>query len=554
MKTKSETALTRNGTDELLIGRFDWTYEEEFSIRTGFEWSPDSRHISFFQVDVAPVPLFPIVSFEEIQNSVEMMRYSKAGDPNANVKIGVVDTQTKTTTLMDCFADSDSSYIPRTAWFPSGDKLAITWLNRRQNHAKLFKADIRTGKTDIILEEKSKTGWVEAERKPLFISDNSFVWPAETSGNNHIYFYDLDKNKSTQLTRGAWDVQKIVYADKNYVYFSAYKENITDFDFYRVSIDGKALAKLSQQRGYHKVKMSPKGGYYLDNYSNLKTPTSVLLHKSDGSPIAKLTSPSTHATALMNNFDFEKIDISLQGRTLDAYLLKPADFDANIEHPLLMYSYGGPASHLVRNSWHHPRTLWHSLLVEKGYLVLVLDPRGAADRGVHWKHSAYKRMGDIEIQDHIDAARWIGALPYVDKKRIGIWGWSYGGYTTIMSMLKGADVFKAGAAVAPVTDWRHYDSIYTERSMNLPALNEAGYDAGSSVNFAHHLAGKLYIMHGSSDYNVHMSNSMQFIEKLQQLGKDFDFMIYPGKTHGLLGAKTRVHVYEQIYNFIVQNL
>ena len=554
LETDQEIELVANKNKLHLIGRFDWTYEEEFSIRTGFEWSPTSQHISFFVVDVTPVPEFPIVNFSTFQNSVEMMRYAKAGDPNAQVKIGVVDINTKKTAWMDCIGHSDSSYISRMSWFPKGDELALTWLNRRQNHLKLIAADINSGRTLTLLEEKSFTGWLEPGRKPMFISENEFVWLSEENGFNHIYRYSARTGIKKQLSAGDWDVNKIIHVDKKFVYFTAYKENSTDLDFYRIDIDGAEMTKLSQNSGNHSINMSPDGRHYLDAFSNFRSPSALGLFCANGKLVANLTTPPQKAIDIMQEIDFESIKIPLLGRTLEAVLMKPVDFDPAKSHPLLIYGYGGPNSHLVCNSWRHPRTLWHSMLVENGYLVLFLDSRGSGDQGVAWKHSVYKHLGDYEIQDHIDAARWAGELPYIDKKRIGIWGWSYGGYTTIMSLLKGGDTFKAGVAVAPVTDWRHYDSIYTERHMDLPATNASGYEVGSTLNFAEQLYGRLLLIHGSSDYNVHMSNTMQFAHQLQRLGKDFDLMIYPDKTHGLLGAATRVHVYDKIYRFILENL
>jgi dipeptidyl-peptidase 4 len=549
-----ERMLTNHGTKKLLIGRFDWTYEEELSIRTGFEWSPNSQHISFFQLDVTPIPEFPIVDFSNFQNSVEMMRYSKAGDANANVKNGVMDTQTKKTVWMNCSAGADSSYISRTSWFPSSDKLAITWLNRQQNHLKLHIADIHSGATKVLFEEKSITGWVKPKRKPKFITDHSLVWLSEEDGYNHIYVHNTKKNIKEQLTRGTWDVNKIIHTDKEYIYFAAYKESPINLDVYRIGVDGSDLRKLSQRNGGHSIKMSPDGRYYIDTYSTFRSPASVSLHHADGKHIAQLTQPPQKALDIMKDIDIESIEIPLAGRTHAALMMKSATFDSTKPHPLLIYCYGGPGSHHVKNAWHNPRTLWHSMLVNKGYLVLLLDPRGAADRGAAWKHSVYKHLGNYEIQDHVDAAMWAGGLPYVDQDRIGIWGWSYGGYTTIMGLLKGNDAFKMGVSVSPVTDWRNYDSIYTERFMDTPTANESGYDAGSAMNYAQNLKGRLLLIHGSSDYNVHMSNSMQFSQKLQEHGKDFEVMLYPGKTHGLLGAATRVHVYDQIYEFILNNL
>jgi len=300
--------------------------------------------------------------------------------------------------------------------------------------------------------------------------------------------------------------------------------------------------------------MSPDGRYYLDTFSSASSPAAVTLHDADGRQIAALTKAPERAVDLLKNVDFRYFDIPLPGRSLKAMMTLPVEFDSTQPHPLLIYAYGGPGSHIVRNGWSHPRSLLHEKLVRDGYLVLTIDGCGTEDRGSNWKHVLYKHLGDYEIKDQIAGAKWAAALPFVDAKRIGIWGWSYGGYTTIMCLLKGGDLFKAGVAVAPVTDWRNYDSIYTERYMDLPDANAAGYDNGSTLNFVDQLRGRLFLIHGAADPNVHLANTMQLAKRLEDAGKDFRMMIYPGKTHGLYGTQTRVHVYGQIYRFIVANL
>ena len=300
--------------------------------------------------------------------------------------------------------------------------------------------------------------------------------------------------------------------------------------------------------------MSPNSRFYLDTFSSALSPASVSLHNADGKRIAQLTSIPGKIQNIMRSVDFDFFTIPLPGRTLQAMMMKPAHFDSTRPHPLLIHTYGGPGSHIVRNGWHDPRSLWYKMLLDNGILILIMDGRGASGRGTAWKHSVHKHLGDYEIRDQIDGVKWAAELPFIDKNRIGIWGWSYGGYTTIMSLLKSPELFKMGVAVAPVTDWRSYDSIYTERFMDIPESNAEGYDIGSALQIAGQLQSRLFIVHGSSDYNVHLSNTMQFIKKLQDKNKDFRLMIYPGKTHGLYGVTTRVHVYEQIHRFILENL
>ncbi|NIA31726.1 MAG: prolyl oligopeptidase family serine peptidase [Actinobacteria bacterium] len=555
--SKEEKALTTEGNKDIFIGRFDWVYEEEFSIRTGFQWSPDSKHIAYFRLDQSGEPCFPIVDFVPLENTVEYTKYPKAGDPNAFVKIGIVDVITGGTTWIDRTAGPDD-YFSRIKWTPDSKQLSITYLNRDQNHLELLFADQGTGKTRIVLQETVQNGWVEGAQSPRFIgNEKGFLWLSERDGFNHIYYYDMIGRLKKQVTHGEWDVRNIlrVAQKQKKVYFSASKLRREENHLYVVSFHGRGMKQLSKESGTHSINCSPSGEYYIDIFSNFSTPTRQALYNRRGKLVKMLRDDQVKALPRhpLANIEFLSFRTS-NGDVLPAYMIKPVAFDRGEKHPVLIYTYGGPGSQIVTNRWFGSRGFWYTFLTQKGYLVFAVDGRGTANRGRAWKEKLYLHLGILEIQDQIEGAKYLGTLPFVDAKRIGIWGWSYGGYTTVMCMLKGADYFKTGVAVAPVTDWRNYDSIYTERFMAQPDDNEDNYNEASAANFADKLRGKLLILHGSSDDNVHFSNTMQLAQALEKHRKLFDLMVYPRKRHGIHGTDERVHLYKKITGYILENL
>jgi len=554
------TQLTTQGTEHVLIGRFDWVYEEEFGIRTGFAWAPDGQHIAYWQLDENRVPQFPIVDFIPVHNVDKPMRYPKAGDPNSLVRIGVVPVQASNgveTRWMDIGTETDI-YIPRIKWHPDGRRLAIYRLNRDQNVLELLLADIATGQSRVILTEKEDNGWIDIDNDFTFVDKGTkFIWPSARSGWRHFYLYDISGELIRPLTQGDWEALSLVRVDqkRKQLYFMATEKSYTERHLYRVGFNGKGFQRISTEAGTHRINMSPDGNYYLDYYSNITTPTQTILYKRSGKQVEVIEPNDIPA---LKDYQFTTPEFvtfkSDDGLDLYGYFIKPPDFDPNKKYPVLVSIYGGPGAPVVSNSWRGATYLWHQMLAQKGIIVFAMDNRSSGPRSRKLRFQIYKNLGNVEVKDQVAGVKYLRSLPFVDPDRIGIWGWSYGGYMTLMAMVKSPDYFKVGVAVAPVTDWRNYDTIYTERYMLTPEKNPEGYKESAPVNFADQLKGKLLIVHGSSDDNVHMANTMQMIYALENARKPFSVMIYPRKMHGISGRNTRVHLFNLITGFLSQNL
>jgi len=551
-----ESQLTNQGTENLLIGRFDWVYEEEFGIRTGFFWSPDSKHIAYFQLDQSCEPEFPIVDFIPIHNKSPKMRYPNPGDANAIVKIGVVPVEGGKTVWMDIGKKTDI-YIPRIKWLNDSQHLAIQRLNRDQNRLYLLFADITTGKSHLILTEDDPHGWVDYNTDITFLKDNRhFIWSSERTNWKHLYLYTLDGIPVKQLTDGNWDVVQLVRVDekKKLVYFIGTRKSAIERHLYCVDFDGKGFRRLTTEDGWHHINMSPNCRYYIDVFSNAVTPPRTTLYKSNGLKVrilesGKIETLKDYKLSAPKFFTITTKD-SLK---LNAFMIKPVNFNSAKKYPVLIYTYGGPGSQIVRNAWGGTLGLWHQLMAQKGYIIFGVDNRGTGFKGNKFKNIVYRDIG-LGVIDQINGAKYLKSLPYVDGSRIGIWGWSGGGWMTCMAMTKGAKFFKTGVAVAPVTDFRNYDTIWTERYMDQPRDNEKGYDDSNPINYVDNYSGGLLLIHGTSDDNVHMSNTMQLAYALENARKPFDLMIYPRKLHGIGGINTRVHLFNKITEYILRNL
>jgi dipeptidyl-peptidase-4 len=551
-----ERRLTRSGNDDILIGRFDWVYEEEFSIRTGFAWSPDSKHIAYWELDTTMEPRFPITDFIPVLNPVEWMKYPKAGDANAKVRIGVVPADGGRTVWADLGPDHDI-YIPRIQWLPDGKTLAIQRLNREQNRLDLLFMDIRKGKTKIVLTESDSSGWVDCNDMVRFLPDGRFVWASERSDRMHLILFAPDGTLLRPLTSGDWDVTALaaVSATDGFVYFESTEESVLERHLYRVTLDGGAPQKLTTGPGTHRADLSPDQSFFLDSFSNVRTPTRVVLRRSDGSEIRVMRSGALPA---LDEFDLVAPEFltfrTRDGLDLNAMLFKPAGFDSTRRYPVLFHTYGGPASQTVFDSWTNGMgSGWHQIMLQHGYLIFALDNRGTFGRGNRFMNLLRGNMG-LGVLDQIEAAKWLGSHSFVDSGRIGIWGWSGGGWMTCLAMTRGAGVFRAGAAVAPVTDLRNYDTIWTERYMGLPAVNPSGYDESSPMHWIDGYRGGLLLVHGTADDNVHASNSLQLAYALQNARKPFGLMLYPRKEHGISGKDTRAHLYNGLTDFFLRNL
>jgi dipeptidyl-peptidase-4 len=557
LDTKTETKLTEEGGGAILTGRFDWVYEEEFGIRTGFKWSPDSKSIAFWQLDESNVARFPITDFIPVHNESQIMRYPKAGGVNSIVKIGVVEIASKKITWMDIGANQDI-YIPRITWTQDPATLCITRLNRDQNHVELLLADIATGKTGLMYEEREYAGWIEITDDLRFLKDRkNFLWTSRKSGWKHIYLGDIKTATLKPITSGEWDVDQIVGVsdDKKRIYYTSSESGVLDRQLYGISFNGRGKMQITQRPGTHLVDLSPNFNYFLDTFSDATMPWTITLRRINGARQAFI---EKNEMPELKVYDLPKLAFltvpAADGTMLNAFMIKPVDFDTTKKYPVLMYNYSGPGSQIVRNRWGGERFLWHAMLAQKGYLVFGVDNRGTGARGKKFMMSTYKNLGDLESQDHIAAAKWLARQPFVDSQRIGIWGWSYGGYTAALTFLKGAGLFKTGISVAPVTDWKNYDTIYTERFMLTPEKNPEGYKNSSCLSYVEKLKGNFLLVHGAADDNVHLSNTMQLAYALQNARKPFDLMLYPRKLHGIRGTDTRIHLFNKLTEYVLKNL
>jgi dipeptidyl-peptidase-4 len=581
LATGEERALTDSGAPGGVInGTFDWVYEEEFGLRDGFRWSPDGRHIAFFQLDESATRDFQMTDFRTLYPEVTAFRYPKAGETNSEVRIGVVEVETGETTFFDTdtwFEGGDETeYLAGMGWTPPlDDGRADVWmlrLNRDQNHVDLLYGDPETGDVDQILEEENdsyievETGFSDVETGTItYLQDGEhFVWRSSRDGYGHLYLYENDGDYVRQLTAGPFDVTDFHGVDeaRAALYVTTTAESPLERHLYRVPLAGGAPEKITSGAGWHAVDLSRDFDYFVDTYSTATVPPTTTLYRTSGERLATLVDNAELADRLAA-YDLPAPEFmtvpAADGTELNAYLIKPSGFDASREYPLLVHTYGGPGSQEVRDRWGGTERLWHHHLAETyGLLVAGVDNRGTGGRGKAFKTLTQNRLGILEAEDQIAAAQHLGALDFVDADRMGIWGWSYGGYLALLAMTygDGPETFATGAAVAPVTSWRQYDTIYTERYLSTPQKNPEGYDLGSPTTYAENLRDDqdLLIVHGDADDNVHVQNTFVMVDALQAAGKQFDLMIYPGRNHGIYGGTTRLHLYTLLTDFFAESL
>lgn len=551
LKNNRITQLTHDGNENIINGKFDWVYEEEFSVTDGWMWSPDGKHIAFWRLDQSHEPDFSWTEFSALHGKVKTIRYPKAGDPNALVKIGVIDIANRKTRWLDLGPETDI-YVPRMYWQPNGQSILIEKMNRRQNKLELLSYNLFSLKHTTVLTEEDPA-WVDIFDNLYFLPDGKhFTWTSERDGFNHIYLYNLSDKTYRQLTKGKWVVQTVYGTDGRHVFFAANKGDVLQQHIFSVDLAGN-INRLTTSDGWHSARFSPDFKYFIDSRSTTRIPYQAILRDNGGRQIRSIYKSE------IKDIDSYKISYpeflafkTSDGEKLYGQITKPLNFDPRKKYPVLIYCYGGPGVQVVRNAWGGSRLFWHSMLAQKGYIVFSVDNRGSNGRGKKFKNYANGDLGKWPLHDQIEGAKYLASLPYVDKSRIGIWGWSFGGYLTLMAMTKGSDYFKTGIAVAPVTDFRLYDTIYTERYMDKPVNNKNGYDSTSVLTHIGSYKSGLLVVHGSSDDNVHMQNTMQFINKMEIANKQFKLMIYPGKNHGLPGRY--YHLYTMMTNFILNNL
>lgn len=533
--------LTFDATPTRMNGRLDWVYPEELDLGTAFWWAPDSKSIAYMQFDVSREFVYPQVDLLGLRAVAEPERYPQAGTPNASVKVGVVNcTGAEPATQWIDLGPDNEALIARVDWIPDSGKLAIQRLNRVQNHLDLLIADPSNGRTTTVVSESDKY-WINISNVYRFLPGGTeFLWSSERDGFRHLYLYRVDGTIERRLTQGNWEVTALVGADSSSrrAYFVSTEASPLERQLYSVGFDGGGLRRISKGAGTHAVNMSPDCKHFLDSYSNLSEPASLTLRTEDGGEVAVLHRPSRK---LLDEYEIPPTEIlqvpSSSGVTFYAALTKPANYQAGKKYPLVVMVYGGPGAQSVVNSWRNPGLA--QVLAARGFLVWQLDNRGSVGRGHAFETPIYHRFGKTELADQLEGIRYLENKGLVDSSRIAITGWSYGGFMTIYSLLNAPDVFRLGIAGAPVTNWRNYDTIYTERYLGLPSEDADGYRNSSDVTYASQLKSRLLIVHNVEDDNVLFQNSMQMADALERAGKDFRMVVYPQKTHGVQGPASK---------------
>ncbi|CAM3464604.1 S9 family peptidase [Zobellia roscoffensis] len=542
--------------NKIINGVTDWVYEEEFAFVRAFDWNTNGTKIAFLRFDETDVPEFSMDIFgTDLYPAQETFKYPKAGEANAKVSLHLYDVKAGSTASVDL---NDAYYIPRIKWMNNPNYLSVQTLNRHQNDLKLYAVDAKGNTAKVLLEEKDKA-YIDITDNLTFLADDSFIWTSEKDGYNHIYLHDQDGNLVNQITKGSWEVTQYYGYDQNEdkVYYQSTENGSINRGVYSIESNGKKKKALVAEAGFNAADFSADFTYFIHTYSNASRPPVYMLHKAlTGKKVKEIKNNNSLVEKLKGYEISEKefSTITINGNELNMYMVKPIDFDSAKKYPLLMYQYSGPGSQSVVNRWIDARDLWHQQLVSQGYVVACVDGRGTGFKGADFKKSTYLNLVKYETEDQIAAAKELSKLPFIDENRTGIWGWSFGGHMSTNSILKGNDVFETAIAVAPVTTWRFYDTIYTERFLRTPEENPGGYDENSPLNYPEMLKGNYLLVHGSGDDNVHVQNSMRMVEALVQANKQFDWAIYPDKNHGIYGGNTRVHLFNKMTDFLEENL
>lgn len=554
------TQITTDGEfNKIINGATDWVYEEEFGFAKAWYWSANGQKIAYYRFDETRVKEFFMTEWGSLYPGLTRFKYPKAGEKNSIVKIGVYDLGSGKTTWMD-IGEKTNQYIPRINWTRSSDMLAIRRMNRLQNRQDLLLADVRTGESNVIKTETSDA-WIDVNDNLVFLENgDEFIYTSEESGYNHIYLYDMKGELVRQVTRGNWEVTNYLgYNEQNgRIYFISAETSPLQRHLYSIRLDGTGKEKLSDGEGWNSVNMSRDYKYYIETFSGPEHPPVYTLRKGNGERVRVLENNEELKNRLNEHRLPEKefITIPLPQAILNGYILKPHDFDPSKKYPVLMYVYGGPGSQTVTKNFESgQRPMWHRYLTEQGYIVVSVDNRGTGARGRDFEKQIYKKLGQYEVEDQIDAARYLlNEYDFIDSSRIGVWGWSYGGYMSSLVLAQGNDLFSNAIAVAPVTSWRFYDTIYTERFMQTPQMNPDGYEKGAPLTYAGQIRGDYLLVHGTGDDNVHFQNAVRMVDKLVEKDVQFETMYYPNRNHGIYGGNTRRHLYEMLNSFIIKNL
>ncbi|QRM88215.1 prolyl oligopeptidase family serine peptidase [Lacinutrix sp. WUR7] len=545
--------------NKIINGITDWVYEEEFGFVRAFEWNAASDRLAFIRFDETEVPEFSMDIYgSALYQTQQVFKYPKAGEKNAVVSLHLYDLKSNKASEVKLEKAYTDFYIPRIKWTNEANVLSAQYMNRHQDELDLWMIDAKKGKTDLVLAEKDKA-YVDVTDNLTFLKDNSFIWTSEKDGYNHIYHYDKKGKLINQITKGNWEVTSYYgFDEKNdVIYYQSVENGSINRDVYKIDLNGNNKTRLTKSTGTNNASFSADFTYFINTFSNATTPPEYTLNNASTGDLVKSIKDNDALSKKVLAYTTSKKEfstINVNGNDLNMWMIKPADFDANKEYPLFMYQYSGPGSQQVANRWNGANDYWYQHLAQQGYIIACVDGRGTGFKGADFKKVTQNELGKYEVEDQIEAAKQLGARSYIDASRIGIWGWSYGGFMSSNALFKGNDVFKMAIAVAPVTSWRFYDSIYTERYMTTPQENASGYDDNSPINHVDKLTGDFLLIHGTADDNVHVQNTMRMVEALVQADKQFEWMIYPDKNHGIYGGNTRLHLYKKMTNFINDKL
>ncbi|OEK07375.1 peptidase S9 [Flavivirga aquatica] len=545
--------------NEVINGITDWVYEEEFAFVRAFEWNADNSKIAFIRFNEINVPEFSMDIYgQSLYPRQKAFKYPKAGEANSNVSLHIYNLETEKTQEVKVNKMYKDFYIPRIKWTNNPDVLSAQYINRHQNELDLWMVNVKNNTSSLALAEKDKA-YINVTGSLTFLEDNSFIWTSEKDGYNHIYHYDKNGKLINQVTKGNWEVTSYYGYNKknNTIYYQSVENGSINRDVYSIKLNGRSKTRLSKDEGTNSASFSTDFSYFINTFSSANVPPRYTLNATSSGKLIKSIKDNDRLAKTLSNFKISKKEfstINANGNNLNMWLIKPANFDASKQYPLLMYQYSGPGSQQVANKWNNANDYWYQYLAQQGYIIACVDGRGTGFKGSDFKKVTQNELGKYEVEDQIAVAKQLGELSYIDAAKIGIWGWSFGGFMSSNCLFKGNDIFKMAIAVAPVSSWRFYDSIYTERYMTTPQENASGYDENSPINHVDKLKGDFLLVHGSSDDNVHLQNTMRLAEALIQADKQFDWAIYPDKNHGIKGGNTRLHLYKKMTRFINETL
>lgn len=554
-----EIQVTHDGEKNRIInGITDWVYEEEFAFVRAFEWSKTGEKIAYLKFDETDVPEFSMDIFgQDLYPQQQVFKYPKAGEENSEVSLHMYDVASESSQEI-ALGDYEDFYIPRIKWTQDPAILSVRVLNRHQNDLDLIFVDAQDNSAKVVMNEKDDA-YIDITDDLTFLDDNSYIWTSEKDGFKHIYHYNKNGNLINQITSGDWEVTSYYGFDRDrkVIFYQSTENGSVNRDVYSIKLNGKNKKRLTEKEGMNSADFSADYTYFINSFTNTKTPYEYTLHRAKNGKLVREIKDNSALLEMEEEYGFspkELTTLEVNGNQLNMYMIKPHDFDENNEYPLLMFQYSGPGSQKVSNSYYDANDYWYQYLADRGFIIATVDGRGTGFKGADFKKVTQLQLGKYEVEDQIEAGKILGASNYIDEDRIGIWGWSYGGFMASNAILKGSDVFSLAIAVAPVISWRFYDTVYTERYMTTPQENPEGYDENSPLNHAEKLKGDYLLIHGGGDDNVHLQNTMRMVEALVQANKQFEWAIYPDRDHGITGGNTRLHLYTKMTNFVLENL